>query len=128
MPTQLVTIPVTTDGAGNFSIKIWAPNAPRLRQYRYVPDGGTPLDTTADITLVCARSGFSYINQLNIGTTAFQKLPRAATHDETGAASLYAAAGEPVEDAMATGPGELTFTVAQGGATKAGTFYFWFGD
>jgi len=123
---ELVTIAVTTTAGGAFSASIAAPHG-RLLQYRYVPDGTSPLDTGADIDLVGATTGFVLINQDNIGTAAFQKLPRYATHDETGAASLYAAAGEPVEDKMAAGPEQLTFTVANGGATKLGTFYFWFG-
>ncbi len=126
MTMQLVTVPVTTSGAGAFSTTISAPGR-RLLQYRYVPDGTAPLDTGADIDLVGATTGFVYINQDNIGTSAFQKLPRHASHDETGVASLYAAAGEPVEDKMAAGNEQLTFTVANGGATKLGTFYFWFG-
>jgi hypothetical protein len=122
---QLVTVPVLTDGAGAFSASITAPGC-RLLQYRYVPDGTAPLDTGADLDVVGAKTGFVYINQDNLGTSAFQKLPRHATHDETGAASLYAAAGEPVEDLMHVAHEALTVSIANGGAAKAGTLYFWF--
>jgi len=125
---QLVTIPVTTSAGGAFSTTIVAPSG-RLLQYRYVPHASTPLDTGADIDLVGATTGFVYVNQDNIGTTAFQKLPRHKTQDETGADSLYAAADAAsfIEDKMMAGPEQLTFTVAAGGDTKLGTFYFWFG-
>jgi hypothetical protein len=52
--------------------------------------------------------------------------PRQPTHDAVGAASLYAAAGEPVEsDFPIDGP--ITITVAAGGDTKTGLFHFWVG-
>ena len=52
--------------------------------------------------------------------------PRQPTHDAAGAASLYAAGGEPVEsDFPIAGP--ITVTVAAGGDTKTGTFHFWVG-
>jgi hypothetical protein len=123
--TTIATVAVTTSAGGAFSTTISAP-AGALMQYRYVPHASTPLDTGADIDLVGATTGFVYINQDNIGTSAFQKLPRYATHDETGTASLYAATGEPVEDEMVVGPEQLSFTVANGGNALSGTFYFWF--
>lgn len=124
MSLQLVTIPVVTSAGGAFTTEINVSGF--LHQLRYVPDGSTPLDTGTDVTLVGKTTAFSYLNLANIGTSAFQKLPRFATTDEQGVASLYAAAGEPVEDRMYAGPEILTFTIAQGGATKLGTFYLWF--
>jgi hypothetical protein len=126
MNPQLVTVNILTSAGGAFSQDISAPLG-RLLQYRYVPDGTTPLDTNADITVAGKTTGLSFINQANIGTTAFTKAPRQPTHDETGAASLYAAGGEPVEDYMFACGEQLTVTVAQGGATKAGKLYLWFG-
>lgn len=122
---QLIAVAVATDASGNFS-KVIQPAAGRLLQYRYVPSG-SPLDTGADLDVVGTTTGFVYVNQDNIGTSAFSKLPRMATHDETGAASFYAAGGEPVEDKMAVGGETLTVTIAQGGNTLRGTLYFWFG-
>lgn len=123
---QLVTVAIATSSGGAFSTSV-VPQAGLLLQYRYVPDDTSPLATGADLTIVGAESGFSYVNQANIGTSAFQKLPRHATSDEQGAASLYAGSGEPVEDKMAVGGEQLTVTIAQGGDTKAGTLYLWFG-
>jgi hypothetical protein len=95
-----------------------------LRQYRYVPHASTPVDTGGDLDMVGAQTGFVYINQDNIGTSAFQKVPRYATHDETGTASLYAAGGEPVEGLMMVAEA-LTATIASGGDAKKGTLYVW---
>jgi hypothetical protein len=100
------------------------PRAGAFRQYRYVPHATTPLDTGADLDIAGAQSGFVYANQDNIGTSAFQKLPRYATADETGTASLYAAGGEPVEGVMAVAE-PITVTIASGGDAKKGTLYIW---
>lgn len=126
--TQLVTSAVLTSAGGAFTDTITAPIGASLLQYRYVPDASVPLDTGADVTLVGATTGFVYLNLANIGTVAFQKLPRYATSDEQGAASLFAVGGEPVEDEMCVGTEQLTLTIAQGGNAKRGTLYFWFGD
>jgi len=48
--------------------------------------------------------------------------PRQPTRDYAGAASLYAAAGEPVEDHIWLGNERLKIVVTNGGATKTGTF------
>lgn len=120
----LVKVAILTDAGGAFSETIHAAHG-RLLQYRYVP-GADPVDTNADLDIVGETTGFVYVNQDNIGTSAFQKVPRYATHDETGTASLYAAGGEPVEGSMHVAE-PLTVTIANGGNVKAGSLYLWFG-
>lgn len=114
---------ILTDASGDWTETL-SVRAGAFRQYRYVPDGTSPLDTGADLDIAGAQSGFVYANQDNIGTAAFQKLPRYATHDETGTASLYAAAGEPVEGVMAVAE-PITATIASGGNAKKGVLYVW---
>jgi len=118
-------INILTATGGAFS-ETFTPRAGGFLQYRYVPHASTPVDTGGDLDIVGAQSAFVYVNQDNIGTTAFQKLPRYATADETGTASLYAAAGEPVEGVMAVAE-PLTVTIANGGDAKKGTLYIWIG-
>lgn len=48
--------------------------------------------------------------------------PRVATHDTIGAASLYAAAGEPVENYIRACTERIKIVIAQGGDTKSGAF------
>jgi len=48
--------------------------------------------------------------------------PRQPTHDTIGAASLYAAAGEPVEDHIYAVQERIKIVVAQGGNAKTGAF------
>lgn len=119
----LYQVNILTSAAGAFS-STFSPRAGSFRQYRYVPDGTSPLDTGADLDIVGAQSGFVYVNQDNIGTSAFQKLPRYATADETGTASLYAAGGEPVEGIMAVAE-PITVTIASGGNALKGVLYIW---
>jgi hypothetical protein len=126
MNVQLITVAITTDASGDFSKDI-QPQSGRLLQCRYVPDGVSPLDTGADLDIVGATTGFVYVNQDDIGTSAFTKAPRQPTHDATGAASLYAATGEPVEDHMFVGGEALTVTIANGGNTLSGNLYLWIG-
>lgn len=114
---------ILTSAAGAWSETV-SPRPGHFRQYRYVPHGSSPLDTGADLDIVGAQSAFVYVNQDNIGTGAFQKLPRYATADETGTASLYAAGGEPVEGVMAVAE-PLTVTIANGGNALKGTLYIW---
>lgn len=114
---------ILTNSSGAWSQTL-TPRAGQLRQYRYVPDGTAPLDTGADLDIAGAHSGFVYVNQDNIGTSAFQKLPRYATADETGTASLFAAAGEPVEGLMSVAE-PITATIASGGIAKKGVLYVW---
>jgi len=116
-------INILTATGGAFS-QTFTPRSGGFLQYRYVPHGSTPVDTGGDLDVVGAQTAFVYVNQDNIGTTAFQKLPRYATADETGTASLYAAAGEPVEGIMAVDE-PLTVTIANGGDAKKGTLYIW---
>lgn len=114
---------ILTNSSGAWSQTI-AVKAGKFMQYRYVPDGSTPVDTNGDLDIAGATTGFVYANQDNIGTTAFQKLPRYATADETGTASLFAAGGEPVEGVMAVAE-PITATIANGASTKKGTLYVW---
>lgn len=114
---------ILTSSGGAWSETI-SPRAGRFMQYRYVPHGSSPLDTGADLDVVGAQTGFVYVNQDNIGTSAFQKLPRYATADETGTASLYAAGGEPVEGVMCVAE-PLTATIASGGNALKGVLYIW---
>lgn len=114
---------ILTDASGNWS-ETFSPRHGRFLQYRYVPHASTPVDTNGDLDVVGATTGFVYVNQDNIGTTAFQKLPRYATADETGTASLYAATGEPVEGEMAVAE-PITASIVNGASTKKGTLYIW---
>lgn len=80
---------------------------------------GADLDITGEIT------GVVISNQDNIGTVAFTKATRQATHDEAGAALLFAGAGEPVEAPVAVAGERLKVVIAQDGNVLSGTLYIW---
>lgn len=128
MHVQLITVPILTSSGGAFSVSMPVQaGGGRLLQYRYVPHGSVPLDTGADLDIVGSRTGMVYANQDDIGTAAFTKAPRQPTHDASGAASLYAATGEPVEDFIYVGGEPLTITISGGGNAKQGTLYLFVG-
>jgi len=66
-------------------------------------------------------------NHDNIGTAAFTRRYRDAMHGIDGAAAVYAAAGEPVEGDIWLSDEKIKLVVANGAATKSGTFYVWVG-
>jgi hypothetical protein len=122
MASQLITVSIITSAGGAFAATTPIVDG-EIMQYRYVPDGTSPLDTGADLDIAGAVTGVVIANQDNIGTSAFTRSPRTPTQDTTGAASLHAAGGEPVEDRIfVTGEG-LLVTIAEGGNAKAGTLY-----
>lgn len=126
MRVQRIPIAVLTDGSGAFTGYSDVVEG-RILQVRYVPDGSTPLDTGADVTITGEQSGVSILAQSNIGTSAYAVAPRQATHDQAAAASLYAGSGEPVETEIVVGQERIKLVIAQGGAAKAGTFHIYVG-
>ena len=75
-------------------------------------DAGADITVTGDLT---AQAILTLTNQAASGTFA----PRQATHDIVGAASLHAAAGEPVEDYIWVCQEKVKVVVAQGGNVKS---------
>lgn len=120
-------VSVTTNASGDATAYSDELATGVVRQVRYIPDGSTPLATGADVTITGEASGVVVLNQTNIGTSAYTVTPRQATHDTAGAASLYAAGGEPVEDGVAVAQERLKLVVAQGGDTKIGQFHIYVG-
>jgi hypothetical protein len=98
----------------------------RVLQVRYVPAGSSPLDTNADLTVTGEVSGVAIAALTNIGTSAFTKVPRHATHGVTGAALVYAAADAVAEPVYVAGE-RIKTVVAQGGNVTSGTLSFWIG-
>jgi len=79
-----------------------------------------------DFTITAETNALPILARTDQNTAAIFN-PREATHDVLGAASLYAAAGEPVEGLIPLANERIKVVVAQGGDTKTGTFRFWVG-
>jgi hypothetical protein len=74
-----------------------------------------------DFTITLEATGQTLWADTNINASEVVA-PRQATHDTAGAASLYAAGGEPVEDDIVCENDRVKIVIAQGGDKKTGTF------
>lgn len=117
-----LAVTVTTDASGDAS-ETSDPANGLIRAIRYVK---TDYADTADFTITTQKAGQAVLTVSNV-TADTTWHPRQATHDVTGVASLYAAAGEPVESDIPIENDRIAIVVAQGGATKTGTFHIWVG-
>ena len=91
----------------------------RLSSIRYVKDdyaAGVDFTITDSVTGEALWTG----TDVNASVTVAPRMP---TTDNAGAASLYAAAGEPVEDYYVLSESTVKIVIAQGGDTKNGTFH-----
>lgn len=113
---------VTTDASGDSTDLSNQVNG-KIIDITYVPDGMSPLDTGADITITAATSNKAIITITNLGVSTVTYAPRQATHDDVGAAALYAAAGEGVLDYIVLANEKIQIVTANGGNTLSGTFF-----
>ncbi len=114
---QKLEVPATTDGAGAATVYS-DPFTGRIVTIRYVK---TDFDNGVDFVVTVDGTGEAVWTGTDVNASA-TVAPRQATHGVDGAASLYAAGGEPVEDKIAVAHDRLKFVIAAGGATKTGTF------
>jgi hypothetical protein len=116
-----ITLAVAADGTGTFFSS--APVTGGLvRQVRYVPpDGTNPLATGAVVTLTGEETGLPILAVAGIGTVAVLFAPRQPTHSLAGAANLYGAGGQAVDDLIAIAGERIKVTVSGGGSSNLGT-------
>lgn len=93
----------------------------RVLAIHYVKDGTTPFDAGVDFTITQEDTGETIWTEANVNATK-SCFPRAPTHGTDGVASLYAAAGLPVQDRIAVA-GRVKIAIAQGGNAKLGRFH-----
>lgn len=111
------TVTVTTDAAGDAdvdSIKL----SGKLINIIYTK---TDFATGVDFDLKLKGSNLVVWDEDNVDASK-TIAPRQPTHDNAGAASLFAGAGEPVEDYYYLANEEVNIVVANGGNAKTGTF------
>lgn len=99
-----------------------------VRAIRYVPDGSTPLDTGADITITADVSGLAILTVTNLGTSAVSFAPHQAVVSVANASALYAAGGTAVTAPIPVSDERIKIVVAQGGNAKLGTFHVYVGE
>jgi hypothetical protein len=74
-----------------------------------------------DFTITVEDTGENVWTEANVNASK-TVAPRQPTHDMAGVGSVYASLGEPVEDYIVVANSRIKIVVAQGGATKTGTF------
>lgn len=117
------SVSVTTDGSGAATARTDGPVSGRLAQIIYTADGSTPYDNTVDFTITGNTTGQSLLAVSNVSASTTYA-PRIATCSTTGSAALYAAGGTAVNDLIGIANERIKIVLAQGGATKTGTFTF----
>ena len=122
MGVKRYTITATTNGSGVATAYTTGDVRGRIHSLQYVPHGSTPYAATVDMTITGEDTGLAILSLTDV-SGAFTYAPLMATHDVLGAASLYAAAGEPVEDHLVVAGERVKIVLNQGGDTKSGTFY-----
>jgi hypothetical protein len=117
---QVVTITVDASGAGTgFTAAVTG----FVRAIRYVPDGSTPYDTNAIVTVTGETTGIAIVTITHIGTTAIDLYPRAALVSVANAAALFAAGGTALVDLIPVAGERIKIGLAQAGNATTGAFY-----
>ena len=115
------TVDVTTIADG--SATAYTTNAVHgpIHSIQYIKDGTTPFDNGVDFTITTEETLQNLWVDTNVNASE-TVCPRQPTHDSTGAASLYAAADEPVETSIMAVNERIKIVIAQGGNVKLGQF------
>ena len=122
MTMRSYTRTITTDASGNATD--YTPSVTgKLHAIHYIKNGTTPYSNGVDFTITNETTGETLWAQLNVNATVSVR-PRAATHDSTGTAALYAAGGVAVLDYFALARHRIKIVIAQGGNTLVGSFVF----
>ena len=115
-----VTVTTASDGSATaYSPRI----SGKLHSVSYVKPGAGGYTDGVDFTLTRELTGEEIWRKDNVNASA-TIYPRVPTVDGVQAASLYAAAGEPVEDRIGLGNERIKIVLAAGGAAKVGAFHF----
>lgn len=75
-----------------------------------------------DFTITSEATGESLWAEANVNASTV-RYPRAPTHSQAGVGSLYAAGGTAIQDKPGIANDRIKIVIAQGGATKSGTFH-----
>ena len=115
-----VTLTTSSGGAatGYISAPSDNPFTGRLITLIYAKDD---FDDGVDFTITAEASGETLWTESNVNASK-TVAPRQATHSNVGVASLYANAGEPVEDYIVLSQDRIEIVIAAGGSVKNGTF------
>lgn len=112
------TVSLTTDASGDATGYTGVVNG-RVLGVLYRK---TDFANGVDFTVTTEVTGVNIWTESDVNASA-DRAPRMPTHGQDGSASLYAAAGEPVEDLIPVAEERIKVVVAQGGNVKSGTVH-----
>lgn len=115
-----LTVSVTTAADGSATAYSDPIDYGMLSQVRYVK---TDFADASTFTITSEATGETLWTETGVNASA-TRAPRQPTHSTAGAAALYAAAGNAVNDKIAIANDRIKIVIASGGATKTGVFYF----
>lgn len=116
------TVAVTTASDGSATAYTSTNITGRIHAVQYVKAGSNNFSDGVDFTITTETTAQNIWVDTNINASE-TVYPRVPTCDTAGAASLYAAGGEPVEDHMAIANERVKIVIASGGNATTGTFY-----
>lgn len=121
MQVERDVITVTTDTGGAATVFSSKPFTGRVLAIHWVKPGSGGI-TGATFTITSEATGESILSVSSVSSST-DWYPRGPVHTIAGAAVLYAAAGQPVTDAIAIVNDRVKIVVASGGNTLTGTFH-----
>lgn len=117
-------VKVTVTSAADGTATAYSPRVTgKIHSVSYVKPGSGSYDDGVDFAITAEATAEGIWTESNVNATAHRK-PRAPTHDQVGAALLYAAAGTAVGAPVALGNDRIKIVLAQGGNAKTGAFHF----
>jgi hypothetical protein len=123
MFAQRLRVVVTTNGSGAATV-VTDPVNGRLFTIVYTKPGSGGFSDGVAIAVTNKATGETIWSQ-TLGTNASTVVaPRQPTHTTVGAAALYAAAGQAVNDYIAIAGDQLQIAISSGGNDLSGTFDF----
>lgn len=123
--TEAVTVTTIADGSATAYTRNYNGF---LHAIQYTKPGTTPYSDGVVVTITAEVSGLPVWSETLTTNASKTRYPRAATNDVLGAAALYAAAGQPINDRIPVAGERLKIVLASGGNAKVGTFRFIFAD
>lgn len=93
-----------------------------IHSIHYAKDGANGFADGVDFTITAEASGENIWTEANVNVSAV-RYPRAPTHNQAGAAALYAAGGTGILARIALGGDRVKVAIAQGGNAKTGAFH-----
>lgn len=116
MRRQKITITTAADGS---AIALSPRLSGKIHSIHYAK---TDFADGVDFAITAEATGESLWSESNVNASTV-RYPRAATHSQAGVAALYAAGGTAVSDKPGIANDRVKIVIAQGGATKTGTFH-----